>query len=351
MLSASATTGQVAGCPQTVMNIVAHQDDDILFQNPSIQQAIDAGDCVRTVYLTAGDDGMGPSYWEEREAGSEAAYLQMLSYAGFDTTADTEQEQVLNVRDATRATHHLVAVSPTNDPRVTQIFLRLPDGFPTGTGTAAYGFASLTKLWVAANDATGAVVGPLPPASQQVVDPSVDGANFYTAAGLVSTLEQLMVDYRPTVIQIQDDRLLPYHDASGNLTGALLGGFCSGPTGPPDSAGPIVSLAACSFALNPTDHADHIAGAHFVDGSSAQYSTPHTLVSYEDDPLSTRAAGFDGVAPANSIVLEDQKYGTFLVYLTHDPVLVAGLKASSSVENTYALWIAREHVVGTTASG
>ena len=40
-----------AGCPQgTTLNIVAHQDDDLLFLSPDLLHNIQAGRCVRTVY-------------------------------------------------------------------------------------------------------------------------------------------------------------------------------------------------------------------------------------------------------------------------------------------------------------
>ena len=71
-------------CAQgTVINVVAHEDDDLLFLNPDIQHDIDAGLCVTTIYLTAGD-GAGPIedakplYWRDgRETGELAAYAAM----------------------------------------------------------------------------------------------------------------------------------------------------------------------------------------------------------------------------------------------------------------------------------
>jgi hypothetical protein len=303
---------------------------------------------VQTVYLTAGDAGMGASYWQAREAGSEAAYLQMLANAGLDTTTDTHTQQTLTVTDSTGVTHHIVAVSPTSDPRLTQIYLRLPDGLPAGVGTAMYNFGSLTHLWVAYNDATANN----PPGTAATQNPvtTVDGANSYTAAGLVSTLTQLMVDYQPTVIKIQDNRLLPYHDASGNLTGNSYGEFCAGPAGPPDTAGPIVSLADCSGAGDIFDHADHIAAAHFGQYASAQYTTSHILISWEDYPLSVRPQGYDLVSSADFTTLADQKFGAFLTYLPHDALMESEFSTCNSggscvVPDQIASWILREHLV------
>ena len=41
---------------------VAHLDDDLLFMNPDIASNIEAGGCVRLVYLTASDAGEGDGY-------------------------------------------------------------------------------------------------------------------------------------------------------------------------------------------------------------------------------------------------------------------------------------------------
>src|SRR6266568_9517618 len=54
-LIGSLTRGHAASaCTQGVsMNIVAHEDDDILFLSPRLLHDIDAGRCVRTVFITA----------------------------------------------------------------------------------------------------------------------------------------------------------------------------------------------------------------------------------------------------------------------------------------------------------
>src|SRR4051812_7184638 len=58
------------GCVQgTLLNIVAHEDDDLLFLSPNLLQDIQTDHCVRTIVVTAGDGGAGTTYWEDREAG------------------------------------------------------------------------------------------------------------------------------------------------------------------------------------------------------------------------------------------------------------------------------------------
>ena len=52
---------------------VAHLDDDLLFMNPDIASNVEAGGCVRLVYLTASDAGEGDGYMLGRERGVRAA--------------------------------------------------------------------------------------------------------------------------------------------------------------------------------------------------------------------------------------------------------------------------------------
>ena len=43
------------------MDVVAHEDNDILFMDPVAPADVAAGRCLTTVYLTAGDDGQSAS--------------------------------------------------------------------------------------------------------------------------------------------------------------------------------------------------------------------------------------------------------------------------------------------------
>ena len=59
------------------MNIVAHEDDDLLFLSPALLRDVRRGRCVRTVFVTAGDasERVGGTadqrsvYWHAREVG------------------------------------------------------------------------------------------------------------------------------------------------------------------------------------------------------------------------------------------------------------------------------------------
>lgn len=121
---------------ETVLSVWAHPDDDIIFANPTISDAIAAGDCVRTVFVTAGDAGKGDGYVEARELGILHAYNDMRGVDGlWDTT-----EVVL------RTGLHARRLTPQGDPRVSVVFLRLPDGNITGAGFAATGYETLGRL-------------------------------------------------------------------------------------------------------------------------------------------------------------------------------------------------------------
>ena len=89
-LTPAVVRAQAAQAPRD-LQIVAHEDDDVIFMNPDIRNDIKAGHTVRTVFVTAGNvcpDGkgtcapMGPfdtdtKYWQSRERGALAAYATM----------------------------------------------------------------------------------------------------------------------------------------------------------------------------------------------------------------------------------------------------------------------------------
>ncbi|MGH7241083.1 MAG: PIG-L family deacetylase, partial [Candidatus Saccharimonadales bacterium] len=169
----------------TVMQIVAHEDDDLLFMNPDLQHAIQAGDCVRTVYVTAGDAGSGKFYWLGREQGSEAAY-GVLAH-----TTNLWEQQTIKL-----ASHEFATVArPVKNDQLSLIFLHLPDGSPNGQGFPASNFESLAKLENKAIPTINAV----------------DYQSTYSRQALVMALTDLMDVYQPEEIHTQ----LPY---SANMT-------------------------------------------------------------------------------------------------------------------------------------
>ncbi|WP_250306595.1 ricin-type beta-trefoil lectin domain protein [Streptomyces sp. A 4/2] len=138
LLDRSGSRGSARVCERTMVG-VAHEDDDLLFINPEIQQAMGPRCAFSTVYLTAGDAGRrytGGDYVQSREEGVRAAYAEMAGVPDRWTRND------LRVRGRTIASYVLMGKIS-----VRLSFLRLPDGAPDGSGTAAYSHQSLLKLF------------------------------------------------------------------------------------------------------------------------------------------------------------------------------------------------------------
>ena len=80
-LAAQLVSAQVFTCSGGSVYVVAHPDDDLLFQSPDILTDVQSNLCVTTVFLTSGDSGVGAGYARSREAGNEAATAQMAGVA------------------------------------------------------------------------------------------------------------------------------------------------------------------------------------------------------------------------------------------------------------------------------
>jgi LmbE family N-acetylglucosaminyl deacetylase len=174
-------------CPvPTVMNVVAHEDDDILFINPDTLHEIQSGHCVRTVYVTAGDDGQDRGYWLTREQGAEAAYSKMLG------SKEPWVQRVVRISD-----HEYVTVaSPRGNTKISLLFIRLPDGGLQGKGFGATHAQTLESLSARAIDS---------------ID-SVDGQSSYTMQQLTAMISTLFSTYQPSTIRTQSD----YHGTHFN---------------------------------------------------------------------------------------------------------------------------------------
>jgi LmbE family N-acetylglucosaminyl deacetylase len=168
--------GKTCNLP-TQVSVVAHQDDDLLFMNPTILREIKAGHCVRTIYLTAGDDGHDRNYWLSREQGVEAAYSAMLG------THDFWTQRAVRLNDH----EYVIVANPHMNTKISLVFLRLPDGNLAGQGFAATHNESLTRLYNGLNSTLH----------------SVDEQSSYTTAELTDALNQLFLTYQPTTINAQ----------------------------------------------------------------------------------------------------------------------------------------------------
>lgn len=165
-------------CPQlTVMNVVAHQDDDILFMNPDLIHSIKAGDCIRSVYVTAGDDGGGQFYWLSREQAAEAAYSEMLGSKAIWV------KRIVKLAN----NEYITVANPRGNAKISLIFLNVPDGNLKGEGFITTRNESLAKL----------------AAGQIHALHTVDGQSTFTASQLTTALTALMFTYQPGEIRTQ----------------------------------------------------------------------------------------------------------------------------------------------------
>lgn len=181
-------------CPKkTIMQIVAHPDDDLLFMNPDLANSLLSGDCIRTIYLTAGDNGFQKSYWIGREDGAKAAYATGLSVTNPRWKSDLYQLPSKRIN---------LSISQLREAhgRVSLLFLRLPDGNIQGNGFESNKKESLRSLDAGAFFQLH----------------SVDGQSRYTKDDLVNTLVLLMKKYRPSEIRthISDHQNTRYPDHS-----------------------------------------------------------------------------------------------------------------------------------------
>ena len=158
--------------------IVAHPDDSLLFQSPTLLTHIYQEKRVLTVHLSAGENGRRERYWRAREAGIKAAYASMAGVAN--------EWSLSSVHLGDRP---LEIATLGARPDITMLFFRLPDGgFPEGGGTSRYGFESLTQLWHETSPSIRAV----------------DGSGSYTKPELISTLAALMASFEPDFIATHD---------------------------------------------------------------------------------------------------------------------------------------------------
>ncbi|SDT19639.1 GlcNAc-PI de-N-acetylase [Friedmanniella luteola] len=192
--TAPATTAGPA-CPRgSVVDVLAHADDDLLFMSLELQAALEAGQCLRTIILTAGDAGLGPEYWREREAGWKAGVSELAQVPDQWTSTEVDLAGGSVTLETLRA-----------DPRVTVYFVRLPDGNLDGSGFPAHGSTSLAQLWDGDVDAVS----------------TVDGTSTYSRSDLVEVLTALVDDAAATEVNTLDPRRSPT-DHSDHRSSALF---------------------------------------------------------------------------------------------------------------------------------
>lgn len=160
-----------------VLEVVAHQDDDLYFMTPDIITDLADSKTHTVLYLTAGDAGStDPTYWQNREVGVRAAYSLLLDDAG-SWTLGTETFAGITVHTAVLG-------------RVKHIYLRLPDGNQDGTGWASTDYLSLRHLyygdygWGLASSIT-----------------DVEGVNTLTKRQLLDFVRAVAVAEKPAIVR------------------------------------------------------------------------------------------------------------------------------------------------------
>ncbi|GJN87828.1 hypothetical protein Rhopal_000783-T1 [Rhodotorula paludigena] len=141
--SASSGSSQSSG-PAPVFNcvggsvyVIAHPDDDLLFQSPDLYTDVAGSNCITVVILTAGDSGTtGSTYALSREQGNAAAYAKMAGVSNvwteFTSTFGGQPILVTTLKQA---------------PQVQRVHFRFPDGNMDGSGFATTGYQSLRNLY------------------------------------------------------------------------------------------------------------------------------------------------------------------------------------------------------------
>ncbi len=163
----------------TIMQVMAHEDDDLLFMNPDLIHDIHAGYCIRSVYLTAGDAGADSPYWLAREQGSEAAYSEMLDFH------DVWVKRIVRLSNG----QFVSIANPRGSDKVSLIFMHLPDGNLKGEGFGSYHGESLAKL------ESGSIA----------TMTAVDRQSTYTSPQLIGGLVDLLHTYQPAEIRTQSN--------------------------------------------------------------------------------------------------------------------------------------------------
>ena len=181
-------TGEPLGLARDV-TIVAHQDDDLLFMQPDLLEAVHDGHGVTNIYVTAGNGSNGMAYAEDRYAGAKAAYAE---------AADSADWHCGWIALAGHAAEHC----RLDAGDVSLVFLGYPDG-----GIEGEAEHSLLHLW------EGTIDG---------ADTIARRRTYYDQPGLVAVIAEAIADAQPTTIRTLDLSATHGRDHSDHMiVGAL----------------------------------------------------------------------------------------------------------------------------------
>ncbi|WP_330330114.1 PIG-L family deacetylase [Streptomyces sp. NBC_00536] len=233
--------------PGSVLQIVAHPDDDLYFMNPDLRHSIATGHPVTTAYLTSGEadgingDADGPAgpgkatpppadkaaYAEARQNGIRAAYAQMAT-----GNRDSAWKRTVVTTAAGGHAEQDVLIA---EPSVQLLWLQLREA----GNVYADRPDSLHGLWDGRVAHLESMLASGSPVRQGFT---------YTKDQVVATIEGVLAMYKPTTVRAQDPTPGRYPDDKRY-----------------------------------TDHQDHFYGARFVQAALARYAAevkdrPHFAV-------------------------------------------------------------------------
>ncbi|MEV7564055.1 PIG-L family deacetylase [Streptomyces tanashiensis] len=275
--------GKDTRAPVSVVQIVAHPDDDLFFMNPDVSQSLRSRSPLTAVYLTAGEsDGVNArphdaasaapdkaGYAEARQNGIRAAYAEMATGS---RTSPWDREAIPTAGGGWAELDTLRA-----RPQIKLVWLQIREAGATN-GDRPH---SLNGLW---NGRITALE------SQRSAGTPVAADFTYTKEQVVATVTGLLERFRPTFVRMQDPSPGTYPE-----TGKFR------------------------------DHQDHLFGARFAQAALARYAElpghPHVGVqNYLGYPTSVLPHTLD---PATA----DAKLKTLKTYAWLDGVQDCGTGA------------------------
>ncbi|KAI5481074.1 Carbohydrate-Binding Module Family 1 protein, cellulose binding protein [Pseudohyphozyma bogoriensis] len=212
----------VFSCVGGSVYVVAHPDDDLLFQSPDLYSDTTAGNCITTIFLTSGDSGIGSTYAQSREAGNEAATALMAGVADSYTEIN-----------ATFGGQPVLVRTLVGAPQNQKVWFRLPDGGMNGNGYSVTGYESLRELYFGS---IGSIT-------------NQPGYATYTMATLKQAIAEILTARQPIHVRTLD-YLSQYdggdhadHLTVARITQSLVGNYASNATFDGYMGYPVANLA------------------------------------------------------------------------------------------------------------